>query len=221
MTVSPFVLTNPQQELASGQVVNPASAQVPDGYGAGVAMGRNNDVLTSDVHGRFFNASARGNVFVAAPSGATGRTILGFGGTTSGFCVYNPLGSGINMEILELQVSPLTATNVVAGLGLEYSTPPSAVGTAITPALANVGGRALGPVGKAAMGATIVAGSFLMWLPMMQMTTSTLTAGGSQILYKPEGALILAPGGLINICSTTSESTNVWMQHAIWAEWPV
>jgi hypothetical protein len=221
MTVSPFITNYPAIQLDGGQVVNPAATQIADGYGASISTGRNGDLLVGAVHGKFYAGGQRGNVFCAQANASSGRTILAAGGTTSGFMFYNPAGSTVRMEIIEILVSPITATNLVGGIGLEYGAPPSTVANAATPRCLRIGGSPAGPVCLASYGSTIVAMTFLQWLPVMQMTTSTLVAGGSQFLYRPDGMLVIEAGGAINICGNASQSANLWMQHVIWAEWPV
>jgi hypothetical protein len=203
-----------------GQTQNPTLTQNPDAGLAQVAMGRNGEVITSDVHGWSFVATARGRVFTASAAGVTGVAPLAPGGTTSGFMVYNPVGSGVLMEVLELVVEPLTATDVVGTIGLEFGAPPTTVTNADSVRNALVGGNSQTPQGKASHGSTIVAMTFLRWLPIFVQTTAGVLQGSSCI-YTPNGNLVIAPGGAINIVSSSTQSTNLWSQSATWAEWPV
>src|SRR5579859_6275625 len=95
-----------------GRVQNVSVTQVNDGALSEISLGRNGQVHVAAVHGAAYAAASRGAVFSANANDGTGRTILSAGGTTSGFMFYNPVGSGVNMEILELIVLPLTATDV-------------------------------------------------------------------------------------------------------------
>lgn len=219
MAGNPLFPSSPPVPLV-GVTENSALTQNNDGSSALVGLGRNGDLLSSAVHGQFFNAVQRGNVFSAAGNDFTGRTILAAGGTTSGFMIYNPTGSGVNMEILELLLAPLTATDVVGVIGLEYGAPPTTVTNAATVRSQFVGGRALTAQGKASYGSTIVAMTFYKWLPIFIQTTGGVLQGSS-VLYQPKGSVVLAPGGAINVVSSTTQSTNLWAQSAVWAEWPV
>jgi hypothetical protein len=202
------------------QTANPAQTQVADTLPAILSTGRHGQVHTADVHGQFYAGSSRGNVFSANANDGTGRTILAGGGTTSGFMFYNPTGSGVNMEIIEILVLPLTATDVVGVLGLEYGAPPTTVTNAATVRSDLIGGTSQTALCKASYGSTIVAMTFLKWLPMFVQTTAGVLQG-SQGLYTPNGGLIIAPGGAVNIISSTTQSTNLWAQSVTWAEWLV
>ena len=202
-----------------GVVTNPATNQYPDVSGQVVGMSRHGSIFADEVHGQYFAATVRGNVFTASAAAGTGRTILAAGGTTSGFMFYNPVGSGVNMEIIELDLSPTTATDVVGSLGLEYGAPPTTVSNADTVLSNFINGRALTAQCKASHGSTIVAMTFFKYLPVFIQTTAGVATGTWQFLFN--GSLVLAPGGAINIISLTSQSTNVWAQAVTWAEWPV
>jgi hypothetical protein len=199
-------------------VQNPVANQIQDTGLAPLSVGRQGDSLTSGVHDAFYTGTARGNVFVANANDATGRTILAPGGTTSGFMFYNPVGSGINMEILEILVLPLTATDVVGVIGVEYGAPPTTVGNAATVRNTLINGNGLTALGKASYGSTIAAMTFLQWLPVFIQTTAGVLQGSSG-LYIPRGTFVLAPGGAMNIVSSTTQSTNLWAQSVKWAEW--
>lgn len=201
-------------------VQNPVQNQIQDTGLAPLSVGRQGDLLFSGVHDAFYTATARGNVFVANANDATGRTILAPAGTTSGFMFYNPVGSGINMEILEIIVLPLTATDVVGVIGVEYGAPPTTVGNAATVRNTLINGTGLTAQGKASYGSTIVAMTFLQWLPVFVQTTAGVLQGSSG-LYNPRGTFVLAPGGAMNIVSSTTQSTNLWAQSVKWAEWRV
>lgn len=199
-------------------VQNPVNNKISDTAVAPLGVGRQGDLLTSQVHQEAFAACSRGTVFSANANGATGRTILAPGGTTSGFMFYNPAGSGVVMEILEIWTLPLTATDVVGVLGLEYGAPPTTVTNAVTPIGTLIGGNNATALCKASYGSTIVAMTFLQWLPVFIQTTAGVTQASLQP-YFPSGSLLIAPGGAINIVSNNSQSTNLFAQGVKWAEW--
>jgi hypothetical protein len=201
-----------------GLTQNPAATQVNDTQLGQPSLGRHGQLHTAAVHGPRFAAASRGVVFSANANDGTGRTILGGGGTTSGFMFYNPVGSGINMEILDILTLPLTATDVVGVLALEYGAPPTTVTNAATVRSNFIGGSAQTALGKASYGSTIVAMTFLRWLPVFIQTTAGVLQGSSGS-YDPQGSLVIAPGGAINIISSTTQSTNLWAQSVTWAEW--
>lgn len=204
----------------TGLTQNPVLTQNNDITTAQPSFGRHGQLHTADVHGIRFAGASRGAVFSANANDATGRTILAPGGTTSGFMFYNPAGSGINMEILEIMTLPLTATDVVGVLGIEYGAPPTTVANAATVRSHWIGGAGAAALGKASYGSTIVAMTFLRWLPTFVQTVAGVLQG-SLGSYDPQGSIVIAPGGAINIVSSTTQSTNLWAQSVTWAEWPV
>lgn len=201
-----------------GQVVDATRQQQPDGTLTTEGLGRHSETLAQTIHQLGYMSGANGNLFSAIINGATGRTILAPAGTTSGPMIYNPIGSGINMEVLEIFAAPTTATDVVGVLGLEYGAPP----TTVTNANAIVGypiGKGATGQGRCSYGSTIVAMTMLIWIPVFIQTTAGVLQGSS-VFYRPQG-LVIAPGGAINLVSgQTTQSTNVWAEHFIWAEWP-
>lgn len=203
-----------------GQARNPAAESDQDASFLPISIGRHGQQHVASIHGTSFAATQRGVLFSANANDATGRTILAAGGTTSGFMFYNPVGSGINMEIVEIIASPLTATDVVGVLGLEYGAPPTTVSNAATVRSNLIGGTSQTALGKASYGSTIVAMTFLRWLPVFVQTTAGVLQG-STVMYRPDGNLVIAPGGAVNIISSTSQSTNLWAQSVTWAEWKV
>lgn len=220
MAGNPLLSGTPAIPLV-GVVQNPTQTQNPDVTVSPMSMGRNGDVHATPVHGSFYAATARGRVFSASAAAKTGTTLLAPGGTTSGFMFYNPVGSGINMEILEIAVMPTTATDVVGSIGLEFGAPPSVVGNADVVNSDLIGGSSQTALGKASHGSTIVAMTFLRFLPIFVQTTAGVLQG-SLVVWEPNGSLILAPGGAVNIVAAiTSQGANVWSQGVTWAEWPL
>lgn len=203
-----------------GSVQNPTQVSDSDGFSVPASFGRHGHLHTAHVHGPWFAATSRGRVFAAQANAATGRTILAAGGTTSGFMFYNPVGSGVNMEIIEVMVLPLTATDVVGVIGIESGAPPTTVGTAAASVSMFSGGVAQTAACKASYGSTIVAMTFLKWLPIFVQTTAGVLQGTNG-LHRFDGSLVIAPGGAINIVSSASQSTNLWAQSVVWAEWPL
>jgi hypothetical protein len=203
-----------------GVVRNPAQVADTDTTVTVVGTSRNGSLYADAIHGGNYHNTVRGRTFSATANGVTGRTILAAGGTTSGFMFYNPSGSGVMMEILELMVLPLTATDVVGVIGVEVGAPPTTVTNAAT-VVANLrGSSAQTNLCLASWGSTIVAMTFLSWLPTFVSTTGGVLYG-TVAPYTPNGRYVLGPNSAMNIISSTSQSTNLWAQSVTWAEWPL
>jgi hypothetical protein len=200
-----------------GTAGNPATLQQADGGTLPVTTDHNGALLVREVGGKRYADASRGNLFVASASGFTGVAPLAPGGTTAGFMFYNPSGSGILMDIHRIVAAPVAAaTTVVAALGLEYGTPPSAVGTAATIVAMPLGASRGAPLGKAAFGSTIVAMAYLMTLGLTAESTAGIIEG--QLVFDFDGTLVLAPNTAVNIVSTITQGTAKWLQDVIWSE---
>ena len=173
-----------------GRVLKPAATQINDGQPTEISLSRHGAIHVSPNTGPAYPMCAAGAVFTASANDGTGRTILAGGGTTSGFMFYNPVGSGVIMDILELLTLPLTATDVVGVLGLEYGAPPTTVANAATVRSSAPSGPNVTAQCKASYGSTIVAMTWLRNLPVFVQTTAGVLQG-SNGLYKPEGSLLL------------------------------
>lgn len=213
--MSNFPLGAPSVQFSS-IVSNPAAVQNSDGSVAVVNLGHNGDLFVSEIHGKRYTAAARSNLFIASANGATGVSPLAPAGTTSGFMFYNPLGTNVLMEIHKIRAVPLTATDVVGGLALEYGVPPTAVGTAATIVSMPLQGSRGGPLCKASFGSTIAAMAWLQALTFVQTTGGLMASDGS---FDFDGSLVLFPGSAVNIVSTTTQGTNKWLQDVTWSEW--
>jgi hypothetical protein len=203
-----------------GVVRNPAQAADQDSSVSIVGMSRNGSLYADGIHGAYFHPNIRGRVFAATAHGLTGVAPLAPAGTTAGFMFYNPAGSNVNMELLEITCLPVTATDVVGVLGIEVGGVPSAVGTAVTPVSCLQGNSSQTALCKAAYGSTIVAMTMLFFMDVFVQTTAGVMQG-SVGTYRPEGKLILGPNSGANIFSTITQSTNLWNQSVVWAEWPM
>lgn len=210
----PNFLSTPNQSL-TGNVLDPSKQQNPDGQITQVELGRQGDLLVSEIHDPFYNVAARGRLFVAYTS--AGSLVLAPGQTTSGLMLQNPTGSGVNLEVIEVSVVPTTATDVVGAISLEYGAPYTTLGTKITANPMLVGGNAQTAQGICSKGSTIVAMTLLLPMYFMQSTGGIMEG---LPVYRPRG-LVIAPGGAINMVSTVTQSTNVDGCAYIWAEWPV
>src|SRR5262245_50351994 len=102
--------------LTQGVVQNPASTSLSDGSNPVLAVGKQGEQLASEVHGKWYTINKRGNVFTANVTGATipvNATTLG-----SVFAIYNPRNSGVDCELIDLDITTVLATLVVNSYGL-------------------------------------------------------------------------------------------------------
>jgi len=198
-------------------VTNPAASSYADGSTVTAIAGKQAETLVSEVHGKWFTAGYRGKVFFG--STAVGGTIIPLSTTTAAtFVLYNPIGSGVNVELISYDLGLTQLTSVIDDLLLGFSAvlPLAPTGlTALTTYPSLIGGSAAASARLYSI-ATIVA------------TTSFYTMGNIYAAntafamhYEFDGRLILGPGTLAHTCCGTTVQSVASQQTICWAEWPV
>lgn len=209
-------------------VANPNLAQNADTTALILTAGRHGEQLVSEIHGKRYVKSSRGNLYWGT-SGTAGASLIAPGQTTGSFILFNPVGSGVLVEVEQFRVvGASTETVVVAGLALEGSvqTPTGTLTGATVSSLplgGLIGAGNLGVVTASAAAkarvykaATIAAATFIGGLGMtFQATTSPVPLG----LIDFDGTLVLAPGMMINVVSTITQGATIAVCDWIWSEW--
>jgi hypothetical protein len=207
--------------LLQGQV---GQQQLGDGSLGSARLGRNGELIKSDLHGRFYEQAVRGNLFsfgssdtalaavhAIATTGATAKPVVG---------LWNPPNSGKNLVVLQANVvmSTVGATGVnPAGLHWVYSTGNLVVTTGSTPV--NLGSLyAAGSVAKAFAMATALTGltNALKYLRASAMCPGLNAAGPATAITQPQnctienldGQFIVPPGGVIALQVGADVSAN-------------
>lgn len=152
-------------------------------------------MTVQDLHGRFYEAVVRGNAFEAAT--ATGGVAPGTAiGTTGAFTLYNPINSGKNLVVIDVDMGYVSGTLGSGTVWLCANTNPVAAavtGTAIVPTNLLIGG-AVG-VGKAFTTSTLpVAPTTIhpIWVLAPMLATSVFAPLSERIIL--DGKYIVAPG---------------------------
>ena len=185
---------------------------VNDGNIATARMGRQGDLVVSELHGRYYETAVRGNLF-GITGGLTTTTAAG-AATFTGLCVVNPAGSGYNLAVNKVFIAQPVALTAETELGVMYG----ANVTATTP-LTTIANRMAG--GRASV-ATASAG-----LTLQNAMTSfiVLSSGGTAVQpvnhsFDLEGGLIIPPG--YTLASYTSRITTTACVFGFqWEEIPI
>ena len=201
-----------------GQVSAPSNNSAADGTNQPWLQGKLSEGIVAELHGLWYTAAYRGKAFHG--SSAIAGTILPRETTTTAtFMLYNPVTSGVNLELISTDIGLWTTTMVIGGIMMATGTPAPTTTTAITatvtPSL--VGG---GFTPKAALysAATITAMSF--FYPMFQITATTTGTDQNYGAYNWNGRICLAPGTGAMPCSNPVQ-TNSTINALDWAEWPI
>jgi len=191
----------------------PSTTSNADGIAATMLGGKSAEGIVAELHGKWYTAAYRGRVF-CAPTLIAGVTIPVNTTTAATYIIWNPVGSGVNLEMISLNVASLAAGTVgslLASVATQTPTSP----TLLTPISVPVGAGGTAQ-GKVATAATITA--VTTHIPLQQVQTTT--GGSAMPNYRFDGELVVAPGGMINLVSNPVQ-TAVAIPCWFWAEWPV
>ncbi len=201
--------------FAQGIVVDPSGAASADGSVVSANFGRANDLIVSELHGKYFQQCYRGNVYLASTTTA-GVVIPISSSTTPTYSLWNPAGSGKLIVPIVTLVSWNVTTGVFGGLvwhattnaGSSISTtaPMVAFGTGAA-VNANIGS---GKVSQLRVGSggttTLVAAPTFYRAFGATLITGAVTIPTAPFLLRDDwdGTGILPPGNAIHLMGTTA-----------------
>lgn len=203
-----------------------------DGTYPNLRAGKQGDAIVSELHGRFYEQTYRGNLFsIGAPQTAlSANTITLVAATTPIIGVWNPLTSQVNLVILQAaaQFVGTSATSVGQGaLVWASSTGNGAISTGSAPfnrkTLASTGSSAKGFPFVALTGLTnnLVVFDGADFGGASFTITSNTALSGTFGVQNFDGSLIIPPGGVLALLNTTSTVTMSAASRLLWEEVPV
>ena len=202
-----------------GQVGAVPTPSAPDGSNQPLLQGKANELVVTELRGKYAIANYRGKHFMT--QGASAGVTIPVSTTTSGtFVVFNPPGSGIYMDLGKLNVGILNATTVVSSIAWGIITGLTVAPTGVT-AMAS-GSAALGSSGGASLGviysaATLAAAS----TKFFDLFSVSATSGAfPNFNYDHEGSLQVYPGSLVHLCGTAAQSS-ASLVSMTWSEFPL
>lgn len=207
--------------LSQMQVLNPSTTRRADGDQPVMGAGLNGEMLASEIHGKFYTINKRGGLFTANVTAVTVPVVAAT--MVSVFSLYNPRNSGVDMELVDLDITSVLATLVVNTFGLYYSAGKNADTATFTTKVAPQHGRVgenPGNKGEFYSALTHV-GTPVRWriLGGHHATTST-AAGGIHVDF--DGKAIIPPGVAVSLAASTAAGTTSGLDVGVsWAEWPV
>lgn len=192
-------------------------ATVNDGNIATARMGRQGDQIVSELHGRYYEATVRGNMY-GITGGLTTTTAAG-AATFTGLVVGNPAGSGYNMVVNKIIIMQGAALTAETEIGVMYgpSTAP------ITASLATIFNRKAGGAASVCVanaGQTITAPTA--FIPLIGSGSGAITVPGviPPCVVDMEGSLVIPPGYFL--ASYTSRITTTALMFGFnWEEVPI
>ena len=219
-----FGLTNP-----------PSTSSATDGTTNPVLLGQQGDMLVSELHGKYYNQTKRGNVFFASTA-ATGVTISIFSnGSYTGLALWNPQGSGKNLSMIRTIWSQTTVATATAGLGYAWLVNAgSSIGTGQPlSAFSNTGvirgsavcgtpGQGNSVVVNAPISATLT--TAMTWgrsSPVTALIGANSTVAGLTLFDDLDGTMIIPPGTFWAMTTTAASGSTAWALTAVWEEVPL
>jgi hypothetical protein len=183
-----------------------------------VSGGRQGEILASEVHGQLFAAARSNNQYLAATA-AAGVTIPISSTTAPTFTLFNPVGSGVVAELIQLNIGITNATTVVSPLLLGYISalavaPTSTTTRAVTSSL--IGGAVANASLFFTAGTLAAAATTFVTIGSVSATSGAFPNFNVDL----RGGLVLLPGSLVHVCGTAAQTSaaaiSLWFN-----EWPL
>lgn len=207
-------------------------AQSPSAQAVIAAMGRQGELMMSQVHGKYYNLAAAGKLFIASTVIAGVALPVAAATLNSKFTLHNPMGSGVNVVPVHFAMGIDSATTVVNGIGMAIQrnlTTTSGIPTTTTSLVSS----RLGPTGTASgvvysqatltnvaiPGVTVATAVPIPLYPLFSfgaVTAPTIDPCNHDF----NGRVILEPDSLGAFCTTVAAATAAFCG-VIWAEWDI
>lgn len=205
--------------LLQGVIANPGGAA--DGQNPIATMGKSAELLAAQLHGSFYTANYRNRVFIATTAVAGVTLPVQAASLASKFTIVNPVGSGVNLELIDLDWGVQNATEVVNGIALFYQTGASAIAglSSLTVGTILPGTVQGGGVPNAIYYSAATHTGTPALYKLLGMINATAN-GIPQSHYEFNGKVIIPPATVVALATTIGAQAN-FIASLSWAEWPI
>jgi hypothetical protein len=217
----------------TGIVSDPSNAATTDGTSATVNIGRANEALVAELHGKYFTQNYRGNVFIGSTS-TTGVVIPIATTKAPVYTIWNPAGSGKLCVPLTTLISYNATTAVLGGLIWTATTnagsqvgataPIVTFSAQATPISANLGAGKGSQMKFANDASTVSITAAASFYRDTGVTVTATTVGaiisGWQWRDDWDGTGIIPPGNAIHLMGSTAVALTAVIS-TVWAEIPL
>ncbi len=190
----------------TGTVFNPYAIKYTDGSlnGVNATYGTGGEQIVSMTRGKYATANIRGAVFTANVAAVTLPI-----STTAGqlFALVNPVGSGVNVELIRSDFLYVVATTTTDALGLYFA---NASQTALWSSLTAgtvLNGQCAGPSGKAIFYTAATKSGTNTLQALLGGWGATTNTGLGLVRYDFDGTTIIPPGIGVMISMSTTVAT--------------
>ncbi len=191
--------------------------QIGDSYKTIARAGKQGETIVSELHGRYYEQTYRGNMF-GISGGLTTTTAAG-AATFTGLVIVNPSGSGYNLAINKVTILQGAALTAETDIGIMYGASVAATTPLTTIFNRLAGGRASVAIASAGLSLTAAMTAFIVFAGS---GSGAITVPGLMPVVGVdfEGSLIIPPG--YSVASYTSRaSTTALMWTFQWEEVPI
>ena len=202
----------------------PGTAKTADGIPVIPRLGNQNETIVSELHAPYYEQAYRGNVFTL--SVVTAAALTAYSGGAAGtpmLAVYNPVGSGKNLVVLQTNVGNVVASTLAGtvAFGLYYGTTAVITQATIVAPTSALTQQAAGSVmtgfRNVALTASTAAANVL---PLGSYYWAT-AAGAIQTpnaAAEPKGTILIPPGSYVALGGSAALTSATWIGSLTWEE---
>lgn len=207
-------------------IVGPPPASSPNALLSGRA-GQLGDAIVSELHGRYYETTYRGNSFLLSVS--TAAAVTAYAGAAAGtpmLCIFNPVGSGRNAVINKISIANVVAASAAGtvAFGLYFGTTAAITqATTVTPWSMSTQLQS-GSVVTGFRNVALTSGSAasnVIPLASYYWATAAGAALVSDGVVDLEGAVIIPPGSYAALGGSAALTSATWIGSMQWEEVPV
>lgn len=192
-----------------------------DGNTVNSRMGRDNDLIVSELHGKNFESASRGLSFGSSIVGQI--TTVGAATTYTGLCLSNNITSGVKLVLRQVGVAFLVAFAASSTVGIMTGFNVGTNVTHTTPAV--IRSKLIGPLVTTAGTGLVDSAATLPTAPVLDtvlfagltgaITTAPTDSGG---FYDLHDGIVLMPGAYAAIYTSTASGAASMSASFIWDE---
>lgn len=189
--------------------------------------GQLGDSIVSELHGRYYETTYRGNSFLLSVSTAAAVTAYtGGAGGTPMIGVFNPVGSGKNLVILKASFGNVVAASAAGtvSFGLYFGTTATITQATTTTPWNMATQQQSGSVATGFRNVALTSGSAASNVIALGSYYWATAAGAVSVLGAPvdlEGSVIIPPGSYIALGGSAALTSATWIGSLQWEEVPV
>jgi len=183
-----------------------------DGVESLERLGRTGEVVSSLLHGRYYETAKRGNLFIVSTP-AAGVTVPIYTNAAQQFVIYNPLSSGVDLVIKRVWVGYVSGTMVAGHMCYAGSVAQGVPGTTTQALIQNArlninpsSGSGAGNKGSyyspGSPATALVAGNYLRPMGNSQVVQAATATNAPWVqMDDVEGGIIVPPQGILVVAA--------------------